>query len=213
MKQFIFLLLCCGCLVACTPGTANAPQATIPATLEQSVVPTEPALPTLTPEPSATPTIVPTAIPATDIPATATSAPEPTATTEALPEPVSGDLAAYPADLLITFRQEGGFAGLQLEWVIEASGRVTQNGAELAPLTPEQVAGIYQALLDNDFFNLAPNYKAEEICCDFITYTLIVTANGQTTTALTVGGPPDTPEWLWNCLQPILTVVGQAPVQ
>ena len=187
MKQFIFLLLCCGCLVACTPGTANAPQATIPATLEQSVVPTEPALPTLTPEPAAT--------------------------TEALPDPDNGDLAAYPADLLITFRQEGGFAGLQLEWVIEASGRVTQNGAELAPLTPEQVAGIYQALLDNDFFNLAPNYKAEEICCDFITYTLIVTANAQTTTAMTVGGPPDTPEWLWNCLQPILVVVGQAPVQ
>jgi len=214
MKRIILWLLCCVLLVACAPGTTDAPEPTVAETTEPLATATEAALPTLTPELTATSTAIPTTNPTatTSAPeATATTLPDSTptvaTTTDSHPEPST----AYPADLMITLRQEGGFTGAQLEWIIDSSGRVTQNGAEIDQLAPEEVAGLYQTLLDNNFFTLAPDYKAEEICCDFYKYTLTVTANAQTTSVITIGGPPDTPPWLWNCLQPILTLVGQVP--
>ena len=211
MKRIILWLICCGLLVACAPGTANAPELTVASTTVPLDTATAAALPTLTPQLTDTATAMPTMVSptATEPVATATTVSEPTSTTS--PQAYPGSVTAYPADFTLTLRQEGGFAGVQLEWVIESSGRVTQNGAEIDQLTPEEVAGLYQALLDNNFFTLAPDYKTEEICCDFFKYTLTVTADSQTTSVVTVGGPPDTPPWLWNCLQPILALVGQVP--
>jgi hypothetical protein len=155
--------------------------------------------------------------------ATATSAVSPTleatslpsATTDSgnVPDDGSGVADILPTDLVITFTQEGGIAGLQLELVIDSSGRVMQDETVIRQLTPEEMITLYQTLLDNDFFTLAPDYRAEDICCDFFVYTLTVHANSTTTDVRTVGGPPDTPDWLWNALQPFIALADQAAMQ
>ena len=199
MRRIFLLCLVVGLwlLVACTPGETEDTSVTSTPTLSEQ--PTQ-ALDPLTPTPE--PTIVPTA----------------TSTSESanIPDDGSGVMATatiVPNDLLITFTQEGGIMGLQLAITIDARGRVMQDDNLILQLTPEEVSVIYQALLDNNFFAQAPDYKVEDMCCDFFVYTITVHANGETTTARTIGGPPDTPEWLWNSLQPLIAIAGQGPTQ
>lgn len=200
--HFISLLLLCGWLVtACTATVSNnnEPPAASSTPGEIGLVEV-----TATAAPSSTPTSEPTA---TTEPTAIT---EPTATRPPTATPLP-DRPQLPADLQFVFSQEGGFAGIKQEWVIDGRGRVTQNGVEVQQLTEEKLTDLYQILLDNNFFTLAPTYKAEEICCDFFTYRLTVTVNGQDTTATAIGGPPETPEWLWNCLAPIIEITNHPP--
>lgn len=216
--MWIFLLASLWLLVACSPAAGgNAPDDTT-ATSDVAESPTQ-ALDPVTPSPEASAT---TELPTTEVEITSTAqvtatstveiTPNPSATTDSanVPDDGSGVAEVLPSDLVITFTQEGGIMGLQLELVIDSSGRVTQDGAVITQLTPEQMTALYQTLLDNDFFTLAPDYQAEDICCDFFVYTLTVHANGTTTAVRTVGGPPDTPEWLWNVLQPFIAIAEQS---
>lgn len=207
-------------LAACSPAAGgNAPNNTA-STTEPIESPTQ-ALEPVTVAPEASATIVDA--PTMTVAATATSAvsptleatPLPSATTDSgnVPDDGSGVAEILPTDLVITFTQEGGIAGLQLELVIDSSGRVMQDETVIRQLTPEEMTTLYQTLLDNDFFTLAPDYRAEDICCDFFVYTLTVHANGETTDVRTVGGPPDTPDWLWNTLQPFIAIADQAAMQ
>ncbi|MCL4870275.1 MAG: hypothetical protein KJ063_15025 [Anaerolineae bacterium] len=192
------LLICSWLLTACTATVSNnEPPAAFPTPTEIGLV-------------EVTATVVPSPIPATPTPnPTATAAPVATSVPPASPLPDSP--LQLPADLQFVFSQEGGFAGIKQEWVIDRRGRVTQNGVEVQQLTEGEISDLYQILLDNNFFTLAPTYKAEEICCDFFTYRLTVTANGQDTTAIAIGEPPETPEWLWNCLVPIIRITNRPP--
>lgn len=217
MKQIIWLLLLVGLwlLAACSPAAGG--DARDNTTTDPDASPTQALDPvTLPPEASATPELPAVEVAVTnttEMTATITveATPNATATTDSTNVPDDGSDTAeiLPSDLVITFTQEGGIMGLQVELVIDSSGRVTQNGTVIAQLTPEEMDHIYQTLINNDFFTLAPNYQAEDICCDFFVYTLAVHANGETTAVRTVGGPPDTPEWLWNALQPFIALAEQ----
>ena len=226
MKRIMMFGLVLGLwfLTACTPGntTGAATEEAMPTTDPLAMTPTVAVDVTTNETPTMvneTATEIATAAAATNTPEPS-STPLPTHTTAALPEPTTPPVpepdmsgALLPADFHLTFRQEGGMTGMQEDWVIERSGRVLQNGNEVRKLSPEELDNIYQTLLDNDFFTLAPTYKAEEQCCDFFTYTLDVQANGQTTSVRAVGGPPEIPEWLWNSFVPILVITGQLPAQ
>lgn len=213
------LVLCLWFLTACTPGTTTdaATNEAMPTTDPLAITPNADVA-VITNE---TPTAVndtATETAATNIPAPS-STPLVTFTPVAPPEPTTAPITQpdeetlLPPALHFTFTQEGGFAGIQQEWVIEGSGRVLQNGTEVRQLKPEELNHIYQTLLDNDFFTLAPTYKAEEQCCDFFIYTLVVQVDARTTSVRAVGGPPEIPEWLWNSFAPILVITGQLPEQ
>lgn len=226
MKRIMMFSLVLGLcvLIACTPGntTETAANETLPTTdplaMATSVEVDITTVDITTNEP---PTVVNETV--TKIAAAATNTPAPSSTPPATftlvapPEPTLAPVTQpdqemlLPPDLHFTFTQEGGFAGIQQEWVIEGSGRVLQNGTEVRQLKPEELNHVYQTLLDNDFFTLAPTYKAEEQCCDFFIYTLVVQVDGRTTSVRAVGGPPEIPEWLWNSFVPILVIAGQLP--
>jgi hypothetical protein len=225
MKRIMMfnLVLCLWFLTACSPGTTTeaAANEAVPTTDPLAIVPNADVDVTANETPTAVSDVtteIATAAAATNTPAPS-STPLATFTPVVPPEPTTAPVtqpdeeALLPPDLHFTFTQEGGFAGIQQEWVIEGSGRVLQNGTEVRQLKPEEINHIYQTLLDNDFFTLAPTYKAEEQCCDFFIYTLVVQADGRTTSVRAVGGPPEIPEWLWNSFAPILVITGQLPEQ
>lgn len=216
MKRIIWLLFLVGLwlLVACSPATGGDAVDNTNTTNDPDASPTQALDPvTLPPEASATPEPPIVEVAVTDsIEAAATTTVEATPNATAtigspnVPDDGSGMVDTFPSDLMITFTQEGGIMGLQVGLVIDSSGRVTQEGTVIAQLTPEEMDHIYQTLINNNFFTLAPDYQSEDICCDFFVYTLTVHANGETTAVRTVGGPPDTPEWLWNALQPFIAL-------
>lgn len=221
MKRIMMfnLLLCLLFLAACSPGTTTdaAANEAVPTTDPLAMTPRTDVTVTTNETPTTvndTATEIATAAAATNTPVPS-STPLPTHTTTAPSEPTTPSITQpdeetlLPPDLYFTFTQEGGIAGIQQEWVIEGSGRVLQNGTEVQQLKPEELTHIYQTLLDNDFFTLAPTYKAEEQCCDFFIYTLAVQVDGRTTSVRAVGGPPEIPEWLWNSFAPILVITGQ----
>ncbi|MBP7999118.1 MAG: hypothetical protein KA314_24345 [Chloroflexi bacterium] len=215
-QPLILLLLVVG-LSACSPTAASSNSDLTAVTIVPTVglaeitatTPGEPAIPTSTSTTPPTVTVEPSSTPGEKPTTIATM----TVMTTTVPLPVPDDPTAVPDDLLITFMQTGGFAGVEIELVIERSGRVRVNGDEGQPLSEEEITILYQTLMSNQFFTLGPTYKTIELCCDFFTYTLAVRANGQTTTVTTVGGPPDTPDWLWNSLQPFIGLTDNLPLQ
>lgn len=217
MKRIMWLFLLTGLwlLAACSPAAGGDAVDNTNTTTDPDASPTQALdLVTLPPEATPEPPTVEVAVTNT-IETTATTTveatPNATATLDSpnVPDDGSGMAEIRPSDLVITFTQEGGIMGLQVELVIDSSGRVTQNGTVITELTYEEMDHIYQTLINNDFFTLAPDYQAEDICCDFFVYTLTVHANSETTAVRTVGGPPDTPEWLWNALQPFIALAEQ----
>lgn len=222
MKQVIWIFLLAGLwlLAACSPAAGGDAPNDTSSTTSPDESPTQ-ALDPVTPSPEASVTtelVTATAETTNTVEvatATVETTPDASATTDGanIPDDGSGTVEILPSDLVITFTQEGGIMGLQLELVIDSSGRVTQNGTVITELSPDQMTTIYQTLINNEFFTLAPDYQAEDLCCDFFIYTLTVHANGETTSVRTVGGPPDTPDWLWNVLQPFITLAEQGTTQ
>lgn len=100
----------------------------------------------------------------TSLPATATTAP--TATTAANPE------------VLLTFAQTGGIAGINETLTIWSDGKLELASVSAASTlrvgdaTPEQLTALQAILNDPAFASLAPSYGDLGSCCDMFSYTL-----------------------------------------
>jgi len=82
----------------------------------------------------------------------------------------SADAAASPT--LVSFRQTGGFAGLDRGLVVARTGDVVSDGLPLkkAHLTRLELAKLKLALVNARFAGLAKTYESEQPIADGFTY-------------------------------------------
>ncbi|MCI0394380.1 MAG: hypothetical protein L0332_15435 [Chloroflexi bacterium] len=182
------VLLLAALLVACaSPETEPAAQPTV-APLTETAEPTATPEPTSTRPDTATPDLVsPTAPPVTDTPVST----EPTAPPEEVTPDVTGLL---PEGAVIFFSQEGGFAGIMESWTIYADGRVVKSTGDTWQVTPQAVSDLQMTIERTGFFDLPATTRPANICCDFFTYSLAVTYNGQTNVVVMSDGDPNMPQ-------------------
>jgi hypothetical protein len=79
------------------------------------------------------------------------------------------------APTLVSFRQTGGFAGLDRGFVVTRSGAVISDGMPLrkAHLTKLELANLKRALVKAGFTGLARVYRPEQPIADGFTYRLV----------------------------------------
>lgn len=225
-KLLISIIVLTIALAACSSGEGTT------TTEETAEPPTEAALatvPTATDEPTAEPTDEPTEEPTpTDIP-TATPSPEPTetaepaATTNTQSAPPPGEAPSdtgtipeevvFPPEAVIIFTQSGGFAGFDNTWVFYADGRVTYNGAEAAPQTPERINEVINELDNLGFFQMEYITGPNDHCCDFFYYTLAVKTQNRQNYVSFSEGDPNLPQALWDALSLIQPLAQEAQAQ
>lgn len=179
---FGILLLVAGC----QPQTDSQPS---PSPSESSGVPTSSPKPTAKPteRSSRTPTIEPTISRATPDPAT-----------EAKP--------------VITFKQEGGFAGLDQTWSIFSDGRVLTPDGGMVLVEADSVSDLLVEIEQAGFFALSQP-KTEPVCCDFFTFTISARYGDQENTISMSEGGPDLPPAFTTSVLAIQEFLPQAQEQ
>jgi hypothetical protein len=165
--------------------------------VEPSAAPTEPAvveteevavMATATTEPTAEPTAVPV------VPTRVTV---PTNT----PEPTSELMENQP---VIIYKQSGGFAGIEQEWRIFASGLYEGAPATRRTLPAEKIAQILADARAGGFFELDDSYIDEGHCCDFFNLEVtLVAEDGRSHTVTTMEQTPGMPEILKQTIDAI----------
>ncbi len=85
------------------------------------------------------------------------------------------DLSAdIDVDTIIIYGREGGFAGINQEWVIHLDGTIDAPGDTELTVPQGDVQELVQKGVEADFAALANETAKTEICCDRMTYTLTV---------------------------------------
>jgi hypothetical protein len=83
-------------------------------------------------------------------------------------------LANIAVDTIIIYGREGGFAGMNQEWVIHLDGTIDAPGDQELTVPQEDVQELVEKGMEADFAALASETAKTEICCDQMTYTLTV---------------------------------------
>lgn len=94
----------------------------------------------------------------------------------------AGDSAAGQ---VIVYQQEGGFAGRSDEWIFYDDGSMVDPDGQRHAVDAQQVQAIVAMTQD---INLQKAQTAPAACCDQITYTLTVYANGESKRIVTSDG-------------------------
>lgn len=112
-------------------------------------------------------------------------------------------------DFEVTYRREGGFAGISQEWMIFPDGRiVAPDGQEmLAPA--EDVIALLAKLKALELLALSENYSDDDACCDLFIYTVTFRIGDETTVLQTSDGA-DHPEEVSLLLADIEGLIAKA---
>ncbi len=149
----------------------------------------------LPPSPESTATFIPTSTSPPSLPR-ASYPPPAAASPESLVSPT-----ARRQEPIIIFRQEGGFAGAMLQWLIYEDGRVIAEGSGPGAVSgqyqvdPGAVSELMATLEDTGYFRERP-VKGNPVCCDFFTFTLTVRRDDQEITFSYSDGDQSAPEFL-----------------
>jgi hypothetical protein len=111
------------------------------------------------------------------------------------------------------FTRSGGFAGFDDTWTFYANGRVTWNGEELSPQTPERINGVVTELEESGFFEMTYITGPNDFCCDFFTYSLAAQTPEKQNFVSFSEGDPNLPQTLWDALALMQELVNEAQVR
>lgn len=106
--------------------------------------------------------------------------------------PSRGEVA-LPPGAVIDYHREGGIAGLIEGWTIFSDGRVVSLDGTEGRLSPQVVTELLTLIREAGFFEMAPSYIPQNVCCDRFSYRLTVQHEGQIYTVNTVDAAPDMP--------------------
>jgi len=196
MFKKLSLLLALILMVACQPTTSNS----------TPIIKTTPAQ-------TETPMTQPDTVPSPD----QTTKRPPDQTTTRPPDQTT----TRPSDQTTTieFNRSGGFAGFDDSYIIYTDGRISYKGRQnvegIGPISPEQVAELWQTIDDINFYSLNASYMPKDTCCDFFTFVLTVHDGSKSHTVTTMDKPGAAPEALLKLLIRInqLTSSASAPTQ
>jgi hypothetical protein len=104
----------------------------------------------------------------------------------------SVDYTTLPDKVVITLRQEGGFAGLDQVWILYQDGRILMNG-ELSGQISAQELSLLQNSIDQSGFFEFDHPEAGNFCCDFFTFTITATMGDRSHSISISDGDPDLP--------------------
>ena len=122
--------------------------------------------------------------PAARAPSTNTQAPtqQPAATASPAPgtvkEAKGGMTIKGGADAIITFRRQGGLAGGEEMWTVNASGAVQSGKGAQGTMAADDLKKLMAEIEADGFFNLQDNYKNAK-CNDCYEYQITVNNNGK----------------------------------
>ncbi len=80
---------------------------------------------------------------------------------------------------VIVYEREGGFAGMNQEWIIHLDGTIIGPGDQQFTVPPEEVQALLKAGADPEITSIAPDSTTQDACCDQFTYTLTVISGDQ----------------------------------
>jgi len=185
MTKFLIIAVLMVALAACTPSLEDSDG-------EESRTP-EVATEVV---PTSTPAALATRIPTnTSIPATRS----PTQTPRSLP-------SENFAGVLIIFRQEGGFAGLDITWRIYNDGRIEQDDEFIGELDQNALLLLMDKIDGSGFYDMDLE-EPENICCDFFTFTITV-LDGDRANSITISeADPTMPPSLDEVIRLVLQMV------
>lgn len=162
-----------------------------------------------TPEPAITIETVPTPtlIPVVKTIKESTAVPTNSPGSEATLDPSENVDSGGPVILL---RQEGGFAGVDNTYVIHPNGRVELNSEYIGTLDAAKHQEVLKKIEESGFYELSIE-AAEGICCDFFTYTLMVT-DGDLENSITLSeNDPQMPKDLERIILELLGITADLP--
>ncbi len=111
-------------------------------------------------------------------------------------------------EAVIVLKRGGGFAGVDEEWTIYASGRVAPAEGAERTVAAEAVDSLLADIEARGFFELADAYGRGSKCNDCFQLELTVTHNGRTKTVTAVDAAPDTPPALQEIVSAVLALAG-----
>lgn len=175
---------------ACTPSAGDINDAATP----------EPAI---TIETVPTPTLIPVVKTIKESTAVPTNSPG----SEATLDPSENVDSGGPVILL---RQEGGFAGVDNTYVIHPNGRVELNSEYIGTLDAAKHQEVLKKIEESGFYELSIE-AAEGICCDFFTYTLMVTDGDLENSIMLSENDPQMPKDLERIILELLGITADLP--
>jgi hypothetical protein len=121
----------------------------------------------------------------------------------------SSSIPEASTDMEVTYRREGGIAGITQEWTIFADGRIVGPRDQEMQVAAEEVILLLAKLKDLESIPVQESYVGEDACCDLFIYTITFKVDDQTTTVQTIDGA-DHPEEVSLLLANIEDLIAQA---
>ena len=104
----------------------------------------------------------------------------------------SVETTSSPDKVVITLRQEGGFAGLDNVWILYQDGRIEKNGELSGQLSAQELSLLLNSIDQSGFFEF-DHPESGPFCCDFFTFTITATVGDKSNSISVSDGDPDIP--------------------
>jgi len=104
----------------------------------------------------------------------------------------SAELTFLPDEIVITLRQEGGFAGLDHVWILYQDGRIEMNGELSGQLSAKELALLLDSIEQSGFFEF-DHPESGSFCCDFFTFSITATVGDKSHSISVSDGDPGIP--------------------
>jgi hypothetical protein len=136
----------------------------------------------------------------------ACNSPAPTAS----PTPTPNTDAVNKSDeQVLVFRQSGGLAGVNDQWVLYADGRIKTSTGQNLQVSPEAVAQLLDEIEKLGFYELESRYVPLNTCCDRFTYEVTIRNGGREHSITVLEATPDVPESVWTILNKVSAFLSQ----
>ncbi len=123
--------------------------------------------------------------------------------------PDAQPIRGVATDIEITYRREGGIAGITQEWTIYPDGRIVNPFEQEFQTPPEEVIALLAKLEEINSSSTQEAIIYEDSCCDQFTYTIIFKVGDRETLIRTSDGS-DHPQEVSSLLTEIKSLIAQA---
>lgn len=123
--------------------------------------------------------------------------------------PDAAPVRGVSTDIEITYKRQGGIAGITQEWIIYPDGRIIGSEGQELKVPPEQVISLLAEASEIDSSTLQESYVPDNACCDQFIYTIVVKVGDQETMLQTSDGA-EQPEQVTSFIISIENLISQA---
>ncbi|MBS1253324.1 MAG: hypothetical protein MAG451_02373 [Anaerolineales bacterium] len=119
-------------------------------------------------------------------------------------------LAKAMGEAAIVYERSGGLAGVSEQWTVYLDGRIVAGDSRVWRIAPEKVEQLLADIQTLGFFEMRGQYMSRDTCCDRFTYRIAVRSGDKANTVTTIDTAPDAPAALWETLDAIQGLIGDA---